>query len=318
MRVIAGTARSLPLKTVRGSNTRPTTDRIKETLFNMISAEVPGCRFLDLFAGSGAIGIEALSRGAQCAAFVEQDRNALQVIRQNLNFTHLTENARVIAGDVIRTVTSMDGEKSFGVIFMDPPYDNELEKRVLEVLRHNSIADPDTLIIDAKSGTSGAGRSAKTANLFCEVNESIKPYGAATHRHTPEIEDQIACISGHPSVVQFTPHLIPMNRGIFATVYASLQPGVTEEDFRKAYEEEYKDETFVRVLGDGRIPETRWVKGSNYADVGFKIDQRTGRAVMMGAIDNIVKGAAGQAVQNMNLLFGLPEDSGLRMVPESV
>ena len=147
LRVIAGTARSLPLKTVRGNNTRPTTDRIKETLFNMISAEVPGCRFLDLFAGSGAIGIEALSRGAQCAAFVEQDRNALQVIRQNLNFTHLTENARVIAGDVIRTVTSMDGEKSFGVIFMDPPYDNELEKRVLEVLRHNSIADPDTLII---------------------------------------------------------------------------------------------------------------------------------------------------------------------------
>lgn len=147
MRVIAGTARSLPLKTVRGNNTRPTTDRIKETLFNMISAQVPGCRFLDLFAGSGAIGIEALSRGAQCAAFVEQDRNALQVIRQNLNFTHLTENARVIAGDVIRTVTSMDGEKSFGVIFMDPPYDNGLERKVLEALRENSIADRDTLII---------------------------------------------------------------------------------------------------------------------------------------------------------------------------
>ena len=147
MRVIAGTARSLPLKTVRGSSTRPTTDRIKETLFNMISTQVPGCRFLDLFAGSGAIGIEALSRGAQCAAFVEQDRNALQVIRQNLNFTHLTENARVIAGDVIRTVASMDGEKSFDVIFMDPPYDNDLEKRVLEALQHNSIAGPDTLII---------------------------------------------------------------------------------------------------------------------------------------------------------------------------
>ncbi len=147
MRVIAGTARSLPLKSVRGSGTRPTTDRIKETLFNMISAEVPGCRFLDLFAGSGAIGIEALSRGAQCAAFVEQDRNALQVIRQNLNFTHLTENARVIAGDVIRIITSMDGEKSFGVIFMDPPYDNGLEQRALEALRHNSIADSNTLII---------------------------------------------------------------------------------------------------------------------------------------------------------------------------
>ena len=147
MRVIAGTARSLPLKTVRGSGTRPTTDRIKETLFNMISPHIPGCRFLDLFSGSGAIGIEALSRGAACAAFVEQDRNALQVIRQNLNFTHLTQNARVIAGDVVRIVTSMNGEKSFGVIFMDPPYDNGLERRVLEALRENSIADRDTLII---------------------------------------------------------------------------------------------------------------------------------------------------------------------------
>ena len=147
MRVIAGTARSLPLKTVRGSGNRPTTDRIKETLFNMISPHIPGCRFLDLFSGSGAIGIEALSRGAACAAFVEQDRNALQVIRQNLNFTHLTQNARVIAGDVVRIVTSMNGEKSFGVIFMDPPYDNGLERKVLEALRENSIADRDTLII---------------------------------------------------------------------------------------------------------------------------------------------------------------------------
>ena len=147
MRVIAGTARSLPLKTIRGSGTRPTTDRIKETLFNMISPHIPGCRFLDLFSGSGAIGIEALSRGAACAAFVEQDRNALQVIRQNLNFTHLTQNARVIAGDVVRIVTSMNGEKSFGVIFMDPPYDNGLERKVLEALRENSIADRDTLII---------------------------------------------------------------------------------------------------------------------------------------------------------------------------
>ena len=147
MRVIAGTARSLPLKTIRGSGTRPTTDRIKETLINMISPNIPGCRFLDLFSGSGALGIEALSRGAACAAFVEQDRNALQVIRQNLNFTHLTQNARVIAGDVVRIVTSMNGEKSFGVIFMDPPYDIGLERKVLEVLRENSIADKDTLII---------------------------------------------------------------------------------------------------------------------------------------------------------------------------
>lgn len=147
MRVIAGTARSLPLKTVRGSATRPTTDRIKETLFNMISARIPGCRFLDLFSGSGAIGIEALSRGASCAVFVEKDANALSVIRQNLNFTHLTDRARVVAGDAVRTVVSMNGEKPFDVIFMDPPYDNGLERKVLEALYESSAADENTLII---------------------------------------------------------------------------------------------------------------------------------------------------------------------------
>ena len=180
------------------------------------------------------------------------------------------------------------------------------------------LIDPDTLIIDAKSGTTGAGRGAKVQNLYCEVNETVKAYGVAVHRHTPEIEDQIAGIIGRPVAVQFTPHLIPMNRGIFVTAYASLAKGAAEEDFRAAYEEAYRDEEFVRVLPKDRIPETRWVKGSNYADVGFRIDQRTGRAIMMGAIDNIVKGAAGQAVQNMNLLFGLPEHTGLLMVPESV
>ena len=157
LRVIAGSARSLPLKSVRGSGTRPTTDRIKETLFNMIAPEIPGCRFLDLFSGSGAIGIEALSRGAASAAFVEQDRGALQVIRQNLNFTHLTEHARVIAGDAVRTVVSMDGEKSFGVIFMDPPYEHEFERRVLEALRDNSIVDADTLIIVEAAAETGFG-----------------------------------------------------------------------------------------------------------------------------------------------------------------
>ncbi len=154
MRVIAGSARSLPLKTVKGSGTRPTTDRIKETLFNMIAPEIPGCRFLDLFSGSGGIGIEALSRGAESAAFVEQDRQAVQVIRQNLHFTHLAEHARVIAGEAVRTVRAMDGEKPFGVIFMDPPYDHELEKRVLEALADNSAADRETLIIvEASEGT---------------------------------------------------------------------------------------------------------------------------------------------------------------------
>ena len=144
------------------------------------------------------------------------------------------------------------------------------------------LIDPDTLIIDAKSGTSGAGRGAKLPNLFCEVNENMKAYGVTSHRHTPEIEEQLGYAAGRPVVVNFTPHLVPMNRGILAT---------------------------------DACPETKWVEGSNYVDIGFKIDERTGRIVMMGALDNLVKGAAGQAVQNMNLLFGFDEAEGLCLVP---
>lgn len=182
------------------------------------------------------------------------------------------------------------------------------------------LIDADTLIIDAKSGTSGAGRSAKTANLFCEVNESIKAYGVATHRHTPEIEEQLGYAAGRELTVSFTPHLVPMNRGILATEYASLKKKAdgsypTYEEIKAVYDAYYKDETFVRVLEKGVCPETRWVKGSNYMDVNFVIDERCGRIIMMGALDNLVKGAAGQAVQNMNLLFGLKETEGLLLVP---
>ena len=177
------------------------------------------------------------------------------------------------------------------------------------------LVDPNTLIIDAKSGTSGAGRGAKMDNLYCEVNESIKAYGVGTHRHTPEIEEQLSYAAGKPVTISFTPHLVPMNRGILVTAYASLNGKVTEEEARAAYEKYYRDEYFVRLLEPGAVPQTRWVEGSNFADVNFKIDPRTGRAVMMGAIDNMVKGAAGQAVQNMNLMFGLPEETGLKQIP---
>ena len=177
------------------------------------------------------------------------------------------------------------------------------------------LIDPNTIIIDAKSGTSGAGRSAKVDSLFCEVNENIKAYGVASHRHTPEIEEQLSYAAGKPVVISFTPHLVPMNRGILVTAYASLTKEVTWEEVRAAYDKYYKDEYFVRVLDKDVVPQTRWVEGSNFADVNFKIDPRTNRIVMMGAIDNMVKGAAGQAIQNMNLLFGLPENTGLKQIP---
>lgn len=178
------------------------------------------------------------------------------------------------------------------------------------------IINPDTIIIDAKSGTSGAGRGAKVANLFCEVNESMKAYGVGTHRHTPEIEEQLGYACGRDDLkLIFTPHLVPMNRGILVTAYAGLAKDVTYEDVKAAYDKYYDKEYFVRVLPKDVCPETRWVEGSNFVDIGFKIEPRTNRLIMMGALDNLVKGAAGQAVQNMNLLFGLPENEGLQLAP---
>jgi N-acetyl-gamma-glutamyl-phosphate reductase len=161
-------------------------------------------------------------------------------------------------------------------------------------------------------------------NLFCEVNESIKAYGVATHRHTPEIEEQLSYAAGEEITISFTPNLVPMNRGILATEYASLNK-VTYSDghvdyptadmITDAYKKYYDHEKFIRFLGEGKTPETKWVEGSNYMDIGFVLDERTHRVVMMGVIDNLVKGAAGQAVQNMNLMFGLDEDEGLSLVP---
>ncbi|MFI3176121.1 MAG: N-acetyl-gamma-glutamyl-phosphate reductase [Eubacteriales bacterium] len=178
----------------------------------------------------------------------------------------------------------------------------------------------DSIIVDAKSGTSGAGRGAKLGNLYCEVNENIKAYGVSTHRHTPEIEEQLGYMAGESLTINFTPHLVPMNRGILITAYANLvkqEDGTypTAEEIREVYESYYGKEQFIRVLDEGICPETKWVEGSNYVDVNFQIDPRTKRVVIMGAMDNLVKGAAGQAVQNMNLVFGLEETMGLTLVP---
>ena len=182
-------------------------------------------------------------------------------------------------------------------------------------LLKEGLIDPATIIIDAKSGTSGAGRGAKVDNLYCEVNENIKAYGVASHRHTPEIEEQLGYAAGEKIRINFTPHLVPMNRGILITAYASLKKDVSYEEVKAVYDKYYENECFVRVLDQDVCPQTKWVEGSNYVDVNFKIDKRTNRIIMMGAMDNLVKGAAGQAVQNMNLLFGFDETMGLQLVP---
>lgn len=172
------------------------------------------------------------------------------------------------------------------------------------------LVDPTSLIIDSASGTSGAGRSEKIGSLFCEVNENYKAYGVTNHRHTPEIEQELSRENGASVVVQFTPHLVPMNRGILSTCYANLKGGVGEGEIKAAYEEYYQDEPFIRLMGS-TLPETRFVRNTNVCAIAWKTDDRTGRVVVLSAIDNLVKGAAGQAVQNMNIRFALDETMGL-------
>lgn len=177
------------------------------------------------------------------------------------------------------------------------------------------IIENNSIIIDAKSGLSGAGRGAKPDNLYCEVNENIKAYGVASHRHTPEIEEQLGYAANEKIILNFTPHLVPMNRGILITAYANLKKDVSYEDIKEVYDKYYKNEKFIRVLEKDICPQTKWVQASNYVDIGFKIDPRTKRLIMMGALDNIVKGAAGQAIQNMNIMFGIDEKTGLLQAP---
>lgn len=182
-------------------------------------------------------------------------------------------------------------------------------------LLKNKLISTKGIVVDAKSGTTGAGRSLKLGSLYESVNESFKAYGVATHRHTPEIEQAYSDFAGEDVVIQFTPHLLPLDRGIYATCYAELQPGVTDEQIEDAFESMYGKEYFIRVLGKDVAPELKNVRGSNYVDLGWAIDRRTNRVIVICCLDNLVKGAAGQAIQNMNLLFGLPESMGLEALP---
>lgn len=185
----------------------------------------------------------------------------------------------------------------------------------LAPLLRDGWIDPATLIIDSKSGTSGAGRSAKVGSLYCEVNEGFKAYGVGNHRHTPEIEQTLSDLAGQEVTVSFTPHLLPVNRGILSTCYASLRQETTTAALLQLYRRFYEGEPFVRICTEGELPNIAYVRGANYCDIGLVVDPRTNRVIVVSAIDNLVKGAAGQAVQNMNLLLGLPETRGLEVVP---
>ncbi|MHB1393736.1 MAG: N-acetyl-gamma-glutamyl-phosphate reductase [Clostridia bacterium] len=183
----------------------------------------------------------------------------------------------------------------------------------LTPLLHSGIIDNKSVIIDAKSGVTGAGRSANIPSLFCECGESVKAYNVAAHRHTPEIEQQLSDVAGDKIVLSFTPHLIPMSRGILATCYGNLKKSISQNELYDLYRSYYKNERFIRITET--LPETRYVKGSNICDIAVRVDERTNRVIVVSAIDNLIKGAAGQAVQNMNILFGLYEHTGIDLVP---
>ena len=177
------------------------------------------------------------------------------------------------------------------------------------------LVETGDIVIDSKSGTSGAGRKAAVGTLFCEVHDSFRAYGLGKHRHTPEIEQEISKLAGKSLTVSFNTHLLPIDRGILSTIYTRLKPGVGLDAVRAAYAAHYDDEPWVRVLPDGTLPETRWVRGTNFCDIGLVVDPRTNRLIILSAIDNLCRGASGQAVANANLMLGLEPDDGLRLTP---
>lgn len=185
----------------------------------------------------------------------------------------------------------------------------------LTPLVQKHLVQMDSILIDAVSGVSGAGRTPKESTHFPEFYDNFTAYGAVSHRHTPEIEQALSEQAGEPVTINFTPHLAPIARGILATCYARLADGVTEEDVDAAFAAQYADEFFIRLLGRGAYPSTKYVRGTNYCDIAWHIDPRTHRVIVFSAIDNLVKGAAGQAIQNMNIALGLDERTGLDLVP---
>lgn len=177
------------------------------------------------------------------------------------------------------------------------------------------LLDLNTLIVDSKSGVSGAGRSVSLTSHFCEVNESFKAYKVAVHRHAPEMEAVLSREANQPVRLTFVPHLVPMSRGMLTTIYATLIKKIEADDIRNCLTDMYSDRTFIRICAEGRVPDTLHVKGTNYCDIGFQLDKRSNRLILISAIDNLVKGAAGQAVQNMNIMLDLDEAAGLGHIP---
>ncbi|MDD4170914.1 MAG: N-acetyl-gamma-glutamyl-phosphate reductase [Syntrophomonas sp.] len=182
----------------------------------------------------------------------------------------------------------------------------------LAPLLEAGVVEKQGIIVDSKSGASGAGKSLKASSHFCEVNEGIKAYGVGTHRHSPEIAQELSVAAGEAVNMIFTPHLVPMNRGILSTCYCHLRPGIKAGHIKEVLEDKYRLEYFVDVLPEGIFPHTKWVYGSNFVQIGVYADEESGNVILVSALDNLCKGASGQAIQNLNLMLGIEETTGLR------
>lgn len=227
--------------------------------------------------------------------------------------------AKELLGDAVYGLSEVYSEDIQGAALIGNPgcYPTSALLPSIPLLRGGMI-DPASIVIDAKSGVSGAGRSLSLGTHFCQVNDSFKAYKVAEHRHNPEIDAILSREAGESVSVLFVPHLVPMTRGMLTTQYAYLQNQVTGDDIRACLDVFYEQHPFVRVYPEGSLPETLHVKGTNFCDIGFKVDEKHGRLILISVIDNLVKGAAGQAVQNMNIMCGLDETAGLMQVPYPV
>lgn len=224
----------------------------------------------------------------------------------------VVHSGRELLKEAVYGLTELNREKIKGARLIGNPgcYPTSIILGLAPVLQ-NRLVDPKSIISDSKSGISGAGKSAKAANLFTEISGNTKAYNIASHRHTPEINQELSKLYGGEVSITFTPHVVPMSRGILSTIYCKLKSPISLDDALQVYEDFYKNCQFIKVLKKGVLPQTKWVYGSNYCHIGLGLDEYNGRLIIVSAIDNLVKGAAGQAIQNMNVMFEIPEESGI-------
>ena len=280
-------------------------------------------------AGQADVVFTALPHGASMDTVKELAEKGLKVIDLSADFRfhdlslyeawYGAHGAPELAADAVYGLTELNREKIKTASLVGNPgcYPTSVILPLAPLLA-GGVVDPASIVVHSISGVSGAGRGASQANLFCEVSEGMKAYKIGEHRHTPEIEEQLGFIAGEKIRLSFTPHLAPLSRGILSTLTLSMKKELSTDGALSLISEYYEDSPFIRVCREGSYPDTAHVRGSNFCAVGAKVDERTGRLVVVSAIDNLVKGAAGQAVQNMNVMFGLKENEGLNHIPLSL